>query len=485
MLGLSQNLKLESPSPGAIEMNRHALQQTDEQWEKIAPSLPKAVPSPWGSPKGAPKGKVLIIVENLPVPNDRRVWLEATTLRDAGYQVSVISITGKNARKYHEVLSGISIYRYPAPPLTKGTISFIFEFSYCWISTFILSIIVLSREGFDIIHACNPPETFWLIALFYKLFGKKFLFDHHDLSPEMYFSRFGRQGLVYKILLLLEKLTFMSADVVITTNETHRQVAIERGKFPPEKVFIVRSGPNHHVFRPHPPDEALKRGRRYMVSYLGVLNPQDGVDLFIQAADYIVHTLQRRDIQFIIMGSGDAEEDLYKLSETLGLNKEVYFTGWLELESITDYLSTSDICVDSMPKSPYSDAATMNKILEYMAAARPIVTFDLVESRISAQDAAVYAYPNDVTDLAKKIVALLEDESQRTRMGKVGRERIETKLSWEHSEPYLRAAYELVKKHRGSQDSLWDGRRGSLSKRNNDAFQSLTKSKSDNKNPVL
>lgn len=418
-----------------------------------------------------PSGKVLIIVENLPVPNDRRVWLEATTLRDAGYQVSVISITGKNATKYHEILDNISVYRYPAPPLTKGTFSFIFEFAYCWISTFVLSIIIAFREGFNIIHACNPPETFWLIALFYKLFGKKFLFDHHDLSPEMYFSRFGKQGLAYKLLLLLERLTYMTADVVITTNETHRRVAIERGKFPPEKVFIVRSGPDHHVLRPSPPEEALKQGRPYMVSYLGVLNPQDGVDLFVQAAHYIVHTLQRHDIQFVIMGAGDAEEDLRKLAHRLDLNSYICFTGWVEPHIIAKYLATTDVCVDTIPKTPYSDASTMNKILEYMAYARAIVTFDLMESRVSAQDAAVYACPNDVTDLANKVVALLEDEAQRIYMGRVGRKRIETELSWEHSKPYLLAAYELVKKNKRPGGWFWHNMRWSSSQRQGEATQ--------------
>lgn len=401
--------------------------------------------------------RVLIIVQNLPVPNDRRVWLEASTLRDAGYRVSVISITGKNAKKLYERLDGISIYRYPAPPSTKGTLSFIFEFAYCWVCTLALSVMVACREGFDIVHACNPPETFWLIALFYKLFGKKFVFDHHDLSPEMYFSRFGRRGTAYKGLLLLEKLTFVSADVVITTNETHKRIAIGRGKFPPERIFIVRSGPDHRVLRPAPPEAALRRGRPYMVTYLGVLNPQDGVDLFIQAADYIVHTLQRRDIQFVVMGAGDSEEGLRRLSHSLGLGADVYFTGWAEVDTIVRYLATSDVCVDSMPQTPYSDASTMNKILEYMSAARPIVTFDLVESRVSAGDAAVYARPNDIADLAEKIVTLLENEPQRAYMGKVGRARIETELAWEHSKPLLLAAYELVKKQASPGGRLRDG----------------------------
>lgn len=387
---------------------------------------------------------VLILVENLPVPNDRRVWLEATTLRDAGYHVSVISITGVNATARYEQRDGIALYRYPAPPLTSGTLSFIWEFAYCWLWTLALSLRVLRREGFDIIHACNPPETFWLIGRIYKLFGKQFIFDHHDLSPEMYLSRFGQQGTAYRLLLLLERLTFRTADVVITTNETHRRVALERGQFPPERVFIVRSGPDHLKLRPDTPEESLKNGRAYMVSYLGVLNPQDGVDTFVRVADIIVHERGRADIQFVIMGSGDAEADLRAQSEGLGLGDALHFTGWAELDLIRRYLSTSDVCVDTMPKTPYSDAATMNKILEYMSVARPIAAFDLIESRVSAGEAAVFARPDDEHDLADQILSLLADPERRERMGSFGRCRIENELGWEHQKEHLLAAYRMA-----------------------------------------
>jgi glycosyltransferase involved in cell wall biosynthesis len=387
---------------------------------------------------------VLILVENLPVPNDRRVWLEATTLRDAGYRVSVISITGVNATARYERRDGIALYRYPAPPLTSGTLSFIWEFAYCWLWTLALSLRVLRREGFDIIHACNPPETFWLIGRIYKLLGKQFIFDHHDLSPEMYLSRFGRQGTAYRLLLLLERLTFRTADVVITTNETHRRVALERGRFSPERVFIVRSGPDHLKLRPEAPDASLKNGRAYMVSYLGVLNPQDGVDTFVRVANIIVHERGRDDIQFVIMGSGDAEADLRAQSAQLGLEGALHFTGWAELDLIRRYLSTSDVCVDTMPKTPYSDAATMNKILEYMSVARPIAAFDLVESRVSAGEAAVFARPDDEHDLADQILALLAHPERRERMGRFGRCRIENELGWEHQKGHLLAAYQLA-----------------------------------------
>ncbi|WP_374685763.1 glycosyltransferase family 4 protein [Promineifilum sp.] len=393
----------------------------------------------------SPRPGVLIIVENLPVPNDRRVWLEATALRDAGYHVSVISITGANATERFERREGVALYRYPAPPTTSGTLSFIWEFTYCWIQTFLLSLKILRREGFDIVHACNPPETFWLIGRFYKLFGKQFIFDHHDLSPEMYLSRFGRQGMAYRLLLLLERLTFRTADVVITTNETHRQVALTRGQVPPERIFIVRSGPNHHVLYPSAPDPALKRGRAFLVSYLGVLNPQDGVDTFVRVADVIVRDHGRRDIQFVIMGSGDAEAGLRALSAELGLDDYLHFTGWAELDLIRRYLSTSDVCVDTMPKTPYSDAATMNKILEYMSVGRAIAVFDLVESRVSAGAAARYAIPDDAQDLAATILDLLADPARREEMGRLGRRRIEDELAWEHQKVHLLAAYEACR----------------------------------------
>ncbi|MEM9950295.1 MAG: glycosyltransferase family 4 protein [Chloroflexota bacterium] len=387
---------------------------------------------------------VLIFVENLPVPNNRRVWLEATTLTKANYEVSIISITGKGAKQYYECLEGIHIYRYPAPPLTESTLSFIFEFAYCWVMSFLLSFVVAFRHGFKIIHACNPPETFWLIGLFYKLFGKKFIFDHHDLSPEMYYSRFRRKGIAYKGLLFLEKMTFRSADLIITTNQTQEKVAIERGNYPQDKIYIVRNGPDKEILKPNEPDLSLKQGHQYMVGYLGVINPQDGVDSLILVADYIVKEKKRDDILFLIMGTGDAIADLHKMVEDLELTAHVHFTGWVEQETIASYLSVTDIGVDTMPKNPYSDAATTNKILEYMSVECPIVCFDLVESRVSGGDAAIYAEPDNIVDLADKILALLADKAKREQMGQLGRQRIETELSWQHQSENLLAAYRDV-----------------------------------------
>jgi glycosyltransferase involved in cell wall biosynthesis len=241
-------------------------------------------------------------------------------------------------------------------------------------------------------------------------------------------------------------LTFKTADIVLTTNESHHAVAIKRGNFPPEKIYIVRSGPDHKQYRPITADKQLKQDHCYMVSYLGVLNPQDGVDAFVEVAEHIVHKIGRKNIFFVIMGSGDALPGLQQLSQDLAVADHMLFTGWADKETIIQYVSTSDICVDTMPKTAYGDASTMNKILEYMAFAKPIVTFDLKESRVSAAGAAVYAKPGSIADMAEKIVALLADEQQRKEMGAIGRSRIENELAWDHQKQYLLEAYKALRK---------------------------------------
>jgi glycosyltransferase involved in cell wall biosynthesis len=261
----------------------------------------------------------------------------------------------------------------------------------------------------------------------------------------MYFSRFGKKGTAYKLLLLLERLTFKTADIVLTTNESHQEVAVNRGRFPPEKIYIVRSGPDHDLFRPGQPDPGLKQDHCFMVSYLGVINPQDGVDAFVEVADYIIHKLGRTDILFVIMGSGDALPGLQEMSQTLSVDDHLRFTGWADKETVIRYLSSSDICVDTMPDTPYGNASTMNKILEYMSFARPIVTFDLKESKVSAAEAAVYAQPGKIADMAWKILQLLENEEQRQKMGQIGRSRIENELAWEHQKKHLLAAYAALR----------------------------------------
>lgn len=402
-----------------------------------------------------PKSRVLIIVENLPVPQDRRVWLEATQLVRSGYQVSVISIKGKDATKTHEVLEGVRIYRYPAPPNTSGKLSFVLEFIYCWLATFVLSLVVAYREGFDIIQACNPPDTFWLLSWIYRPFRKKYIFDHHDPSSDMYLARFGKKGPIYRLLILLEKLSFWSADVVMTVNQTMAERgAVRRGKVPEDRVFVLQNAPDPGLLASIEPDKALKNGFNHVVSYLGVLNPQDGVDAFVHVAHTMVHTHGRTDVLFVIMGAGDSEQSLRNLVAELSLERFFHFTGWADLDIKRQYLSISDVCVDVAPKDDYSDLCTPYKILEYMSVGKPVVAFDLTETRALAQEAALYANPGETGDMATKIISLLESEEQRSRMGEYGRDRVEVELAWRFQKHNLLAAYEKVRGAEGSSDTI-------------------------------
>jgi glycosyltransferase involved in cell wall biosynthesis len=390
-------------------------------------------------------GKVLIIVENLPVPFDRRVWLEANTLTKEGYKVSVISPRARDDLKY-EVLNGISIYRYHMAPPTKGFLSYFWEFTYCWLMTFFLSMKILFREGFDVIHACNPPDTFFLIGAFYKLQGKRFFFDQHDLCPEVYKARFGsaKSNLLLKGLLLLEKLSYRTANLVIATNESYKKIAAQRGKVKEENIFVVRTGPDFDRLKELKPEPELKRGRKYMVCYLGVMGPQDGVDYLLRAAELITKKHRRDDILFVLIGAGDSFNDLKKLSTELGLQEHILFTGRIPDEELVRYLSTADVCVGPDPKNELNDKSTMNKIMEYMAMGKPVVSFDLKETRFSAGEAALYAKPNDIRDFANKILELLNDEKRREEMGKYGRKRVEEELAWSHTKKELIKAYQSV-----------------------------------------
>lgn len=392
-------------------------------------------------------GKVLIIVQNLPVPFDRRVWLEARTLQEAGYHVSVISPTGKHGhfQERQTMIDDIHIYRYKAPIEAHGVFGYIMEFVYCWLMTAWLSLKVLRQQGFDVLHACNPPETYFLLALFYKPFGKKFLFDHHDLSPEMYLAKEdSSKGLLYKGLLLLEKLTFKVADVVITTNESHKAVAVERGGVAPENVFIVRTGPDFERLQIQPVDPSLKDKFPYLVCYLGQMCPQDGVEYVLYAAEKLKKKHQRNDIKFVLMGGGPALDSLCQLNREMGLESNVEFTGRVSDELLCRYLSTADLCVDPDPFSEWSNQSTMNKIMEYMAFGKPTVAFDLKENHYSAQHAAVYAKPNDVDEFAELINTLLNDENQRQQMGQFGLDRVHSELAWPYSQPFLLEAYEKI-----------------------------------------
>jgi len=397
---------------------------------------------------GSRPRRILILVENLPSPFDRRVWQEATTLRDAGYAVSIICPTGKGFESKFENIDGIAIWRYDLPVEGEGAKGYAIEYSVALARSFVLCWRVLLKDGFDVIQACNPPDLFFLIGRFFKLFGKKFVFDHHDINPELYEAKFGRRDFFYRLLLKLERWTFRTADVSIATNESYRRIAMERGGMPPERVFVVRSGPSLQRMRIGPQDERLKRGRRYLVGYVGVMGKQEGIDYLLRAVHHVIFNLHRTEIHFGLVGGGTSLEAMKALAVELRVNDYVTFTGRVPDHEMLAMLNTADICINPDIANEMNDKSTMNKIMEYMALGKPIVQFDLAEGRFSAQGASLYAKKNDAVDLAENIVKLIDNPQLRAEMGACGRKRVECELEWRHEAPKLLAAY----------DSLWKQR---------------------------
>jgi glycosyltransferase involved in cell wall biosynthesis len=369
------------------------------------------------------------------------VWQEANALRDAGYGVSIICPTGKGYEKKFEEIDGIAIYRYDLPFEADGALGYLLEYSSALFWTFVLSWKVLFTRGFDVIHACNPPDLFFLIGGFFKLLGKKFVFDHHDINPELYEAKFGRRDFFWKLMVALERWTFATADASIATNESYRRIAIERGAMDPDRVFVVRSGPSLERLRILPPDPALRKGREHLVGYVGVMGKQEGVDLLLQAVRAIVHDQGRHDIHFGIVGGGTSLAELKALAAELGVADHVTFTGRVPDAELLAMLNTADVCVNPDIGNEMNDKSTMNKIMEYMALGKPIVQFDLTEGRFSAQQASTYAKRNDPIDLAAKIVELIDDPARRAEMGAYGRRRVENELEWRFEVPKLLAAY--------------------------------------------
>ena len=404
----------------------------------------QTTPESAGKPATA-RPAVLIIVQNLPVPFDRRVWQEANELRANGYRVAVICPVGRGHEARYEYLNGIHIYRHPLPVEGNGAWGYLLEYGASLWWEFLLSCRVLKRHGFDAIHACNPPDNIFLIGGFFKLFaGKRFLFDHHDINPELYEAKFGKRGLLYRLMLLWERLTFAVADVSIATNESYRRIAIERGHMSPQDVFVVRSGPSLERLKILPPVERLRNGRRFLVGYVGVMGQQEGIPYLIDAVDHIVHTAKRTDVQFALVGGGPALEEMRARVRERGLTEYIDFTGRVPDQTLLEVLNTADVCVNPDEVNPMNDKSTMNKIMEYMALGKPIVQFDLTEGRFSAQEASVYARPNDALDLARHILALLDDPAKREAMGRFGRHRVENELAWPHEAPRLLSAYERL-----------------------------------------
>lgn len=394
--------------------------------------------------------RVLIVVENLPVPLDRRVWLEATALQSMGYQVSVICPTGRGWTKAHEVIDDIHIYRYPEPPEAHaGARAYAQEYLLSLWHWFRLARVVWRERGFDVIQGCNPPDLIFLLALWYRLWGVSYLFDHHDVSPELFEAKFGKKGLLHRIMLIWERMTFATAQVSIATNESFRRIAMRRGKMAPEDVFVVRSAPKVETFIPGPGDLSYRKGAGTVLGYVGVIGQQEGMDLLVLAVEHLVKRLGKGDLHVVIVGFGSALDEMKADVRARGLEDKFTFTGALYGADLLAALNAVDIGVSPDPKNAMNDISTMNKVMEYMTLEKPVVQFDLTEGRASAGEASLYARANDPVDFAEKIAALMADLEMRQRMGRLGRERVMQQLSWEHSVPHLKAAYDRIFAKRG------------------------------------
>lgn len=390
--------------------------------------------------------RVLMLLENLPFPMDVRVRREANTLHAAGYRVTVIC-PARKGQPFRETVSGVRVLRYPAPPAAKGFLGYVWEYGYSMLACFFLSVLAIFGEGFDVVHAHNPPDTFVFIAMLYKLFGKRFVYDHHDLSPEMYQARFpgGGNHAVYRVLVWLEKLTCLFADHVIVTNESYKTIAGERCHVPESRITIVRNGIElsrlRSTIEPHP---GLRAKQKTIIGYVGVMGFQDGVDYLLRALRHLVCDLGRTDFFCVLVGGGDAFDSLKSMAEQFGLTSHVLFTGMVGHSKVAGYLSAADICVAPEPSALYNDLSTAVKLMEYMSLGKPIVAFDLTEHRYTAQGAAVYVKPNDEMEFAQRISELMDDPERRRAIGQLGRERIETELAWDYSVPRLLAAYHAL-----------------------------------------
>ncbi len=387
------------------------------------------------------KGKhILIIVENLPVPFDRRVWQEANTLSENGAKVSIICPIMKGYTNRYEVINNIEIYRHPLPFEASGAMGYLLEYSTALFWEFWLSIKIYSKQKFHVIHGCNPPDLIFMVAFFFKFLGVKYVFDHHDINPELYIAKYDKKGFFYMLMLFFEKLTFKTANYSIATNLSYKEIAVRRGGMNPEKVQVIRSGPKLDRLKIHPPNDKYKKGRKFLIGYVGVIGEQEGIDLLLQSLKIIIS--KRQDIQLAIVGGGTHVEELQKLCTQLELNDFVDFYGRVSDEVLVGVLNTADVCVNPDKPTEMNNLSTMNKIMEYMALKKPMVQFDLKEGRFSAMDASLYA--KDINDFAEKIVLLINDAWLRNKMGNYGYNRVIQELSWDHESEKLVKFYERV-----------------------------------------
>jgi glycosyltransferase involved in cell wall biosynthesis len=392
------------------------------------------------------KKHILFIVENNSVPFDPRVWNEARAAKDFGFDVTVICPLDARKKDSRSIIEGIRIFRHFQPREGGGRLSLIMEYVNASVWELLFSVRVFATHPFHVIHAANPPDNIFLVALPFRLFGVKFVFDHHDIAPENYVAKYGKKGMLYRLLLLMERLTFRSADLVISTNESYKMIALTRGRKKAKDVFVVRNGPDLDRVTPIVHDPELRRGFDYLVGYVGVIGQQEGIENLLHAVEYIIEEKKRTDIKFVVVGSGPHLEFLIRKTRDMGLERYVHFTGYVPDSDLYAILADSDICVNPEFGNEFTDKSTMIKIMEYMMFAKPIVQFHTVEGEVSAGESAVYIRQNSVPSFAEANLDLLDNPEQRAKMGALGRKRVEEELGWAKQKQHLADAYRTILK---------------------------------------
>lgn len=387
------------------------------------------------------KKHILLIVENNPVPHDIRVWNEAQAFHEFGYKVSVICPHSIKSPTRFEILNNISIYRHYIPFEANGKFGFILEYANALFWEFVLSVYIFVKHPFQVIHAANPPDHIFIIAAFYKLLKVKYVFDHHDITPENYLAKFSADDLFYKLLLVMEKLTFKTANIIISTNESYKNIALTRGNKGKEDVFVVRNGPNLSAIPMTTPDAKWKSGYTYLVAYVGNIGNQEGIDTLLKIVHYLVYQRGIMDTRFIIIGTGPHWQAMVQLAKAMNLEKYVMFTGYIPYKDFYEILATADLCINPEFRNEFTDKSTMIKIMDYMTFGKALVQFETTEGKVTAGDAAYYVKDNNVEHFAEAVVHLLRDSAMRNKMGDIGRKRIEKFLNWDEQKKVLKSAY--------------------------------------------
>lgn len=390
------------------------------------------------------KRHILFIVENNAAPGDVRVWSEALAAKEIYSDVSIISPISKRYNRKYEKINGIEIYRHSMPIEAQGKLGFVFEYFNALLKETYLSFKIFLKKPFSIIHSANPPDHVFVIALLFKLFGVKYIFDHHDISPENYIAKFGRKDIFYRFLLLMERFTFKVADIVISTNESYKKIAINRGKKKCKEVFVVRNGPDLSRVIFKKPNKKFVEGFNYLVVYVGVIGNQEGIDNLLRSIKHIVYNIGRKDIKFTIVGQGTNWQAMVDLSKKLDLSKYVHFTGYVSYEEFYKILATADVCVNPEFRNSFTDKSTMIKIMDYMTFGKPIIQFETTEGRITAGGSAIYINDNNEKSFADAIIELLNNESKRNSMGCIGKRRIKNMLNWDKQKDKLFKAYSYL-----------------------------------------